>query len=240
MSLFIIGDLHLSFSVQKPMDVFGPNWERHHERLKTHWEAMVTPEDTVIVAGDISWAINLEEANLDLEWLHHLPGKKILLRGNHDYWWGTLKKMRQQFDTIDYLQNNAYVVGDKAIVGTRGWTVPIGQNPDPQEVKVFERECQRLELSIQAAPKHLEKVAVLHFPPFDEKGRKSQINEILEKHGIKQVFFGHIHTHHHMVRQGWVDGVHYQLISGDYLDFKPYLIVDIEEEAPCQDSPSGA
>lgn len=240
MSLFIIGDLHLSFSVQKPMDVFGPNWERHHERLKAHWEALVTPEDTVIVAGDISWAINLEEANSDLEWLHQLPGKKILLRGNHDYWWGTLKKMRQQFDSIDYLQNNAYVVGDKAIVGTRGWTVPIGQNPDPQEVKVFERECQRLELSIQAAPKELEKVAVLHFPPFDEKGRKSQINHILEKHGIRQVFFGHIHTHHHMVRKGWVDGVHYQLISGDYLDFKPYPIVDIEEEVPCQDSPSGA
>ncbi len=224
MSLYIIGDLHLSFTTQKPMDVFGPNWQDHHNRLKAYWESLVVAEDTVIVAGDISWGINLDEAKTDLAWLHDLPGKKLLLRGNHDYWWTTLKKMRVLFDSIDYLQNNAFVVDDFAIVGTRGWTIPIGQNPDPQEVKIFERECQRLELSIAAAPEGVEKIAILHFPPFDEKGRKSKLNEIIEKHQIRQVYFGHIHSHHHLVRQGWVDGVHYRLISGDYLSFIPHLI----------------
>lgn len=230
MSLYIIGDLHLSFSTHKPMDVFGPAWDMHAQRLRTAWEDRITSEDTVIIAGDISWGISLEEADVDLEWLDALPGRKILLRGNHDYWWSTLKKMRQKHPSLDYLQNNAFSIENYAIVGTRGWTIPIGQNPDPQEVKVFERECQRLELSIAQAPKEIEKIAVLHFPPFDEKGRKSKLNEIIENHGIRRVFFGHIHSHHHLVRQGWVDGVHYQLISGDYLGFQPYCIEPIEED----------
>ena len=243
MSLYIIGDLHLSFTAKKPMDVFGPNWQDHHLRLRAHWEEKITSEDTVVIAGDISWGISLEEAKADLEWLHQLPGKKLLLRGNHDYWWTTLKKMRLLFDSIDYLQNNAYSEHGYTIVGTRGWTVPMGQNPDAQEVKIFERECQRLELSIAAAPKDMEMIAILHFPPFDEKGRKSKLNEIIESHGIKQVYFGHIHSHHHLVRQGWVDGVHYRLISGDYLSFNPHKVIsepnqeDREESHICPNSP---
>lgn len=244
MSLFIIGDLHLSFSVDKPMAVFGPNWDNHPLKLKAYWDHHIKPEDTIILAGDTSWAINLDEAEMDLAWIDTLPGKKILLRGNHDYWWSTLKKMRKSHPTLDYLQNNAFEVEGFAIVGTRGWTVPVGQGPDLQEVKIFDRECQRLALSIASAPAHLEKICVLHFPPFDERGRKSQMNAIIEAHGIKRVYFGHIHTNHHMVRQGWIDGVHYQLISGDYLDFKPYKILpleanqeDLKEVPTCPSSP---
>lgn len=224
MGLYIIGDLHLSFSTNKPMDVFGAKWRQHHVRLKDNWLATITPEDTVIIAGDISWAIDLKEAFVDLAWLDALPGKKILLRGNHDYWWSTLKKMRGHFDTIEFLQNNSFVVDDVVIVGTRGWNVPLSPESNEQDIKVFERECHRLELSLASAPVDLPKVAVLHFPPFDEKGRKSKLNTMLENSDVKHVYFGHIHSHHHLVNQGAIDGVWYQLISGDYIDFMPVSI----------------
>ncbi len=224
MGLYIIGDLHLSFSTNKPMDVFGAKWRQHHVRLKDNWLATIKDNDTVIIAGDISWAIDLKEAFVDLEWIDALPGKKILLRGNHDYWWSTLKKMKGHFKSIDFLQNNSFVVDQVAIVGTRGWNVPLSAESNEQDIKVFERECQRLALSLATAPEGLPKVAILHFPPFDEKGRKSKLNTILEDSHVKHVYFGHIHSHHHLVNQGAIDGVWYQLISGDYIDFMPALI----------------
>jgi predicted phosphohydrolase len=224
MGLFIIGDLHLSFSTDKPMDVFGPLWLNHHQRLKDNWLKVIKETDTVIIAGDISWAINLEEAEVDLKWIDALPGKKILLRGNHDYWWSTLKKMRGKYESIDFLQNNAHIVDASVIVGTRGWSVPLTKDPENPDVKIYQRELQRFSLSIAAAPEGLEKIAILHFPPFDEKGNKSGFNDLIEQAGIKKVYFGHIHTHYHLVKQGVFDGVDYTLISGDYLEFCPLKI----------------
>lgn len=220
MGLFIIGDLHLSFSSDKPMDVFGPKWESHYERIKEDWIARVTQADTVIIAGDISWAINLEEAHADLSWLDALPGKKLLLRGNHDYWWSTLKKMRGKYESIDFIQNNAYVVDGIGIVGTRGWTAPGDTGATEQDVKVFNRECNRLKLSIEALKEKVPIVCVLHFPPFDERGRKTELNRLIEEHEIREVYFGHIHSNYQTVKQGEIDGIDYQLISCDYLDFK--------------------
>ncbi len=224
MALYIIADLHLSFNGEKPMDVFGSHWQQHYRRIADDWQARVAQDDIVVLAGDTSWALTLQEAAADLAWIDALPGKKILLKGNHDYWWSTVKKMRSAVKTMDFLYNNAHCYDQYCLVGTRGWDVPAESAQDGIDYKIYQRECNRLKLSIAAARPDLEKICILHYPPFDERGQATPITEIIEQSGIKQVYFGHIHSNYQAVKQGVVNGVSYRLISCDYLDFKLHKI----------------
>ena len=172
MSIYIIGDLHLSFSTNKPMDIFGDNWEKHEEKIKENWIKKVSPEDTVIIPGDFSWATYLEDTCSDFEYLNSLPGNKILLKGNHDYWWTTVTSMKKflkenNFENIEFLYNNSFLVENKIIVGTRGW---INTNKSQETIKILKRENARLELSIKSGIKDFgenkEIIVFMHYPPF--------------------------------------------------------------------------
>lgn len=223
MSIYIIGDLHLGFAENKPMDIFG--WGNHIEIIKNDWEKKVKDDDTVILAGDFSWATYLEDTRMDFEYINKLPGKKILLEGNHDYWWNTLNKMRNfikdnKFNNIDFLRNNAYLIEDKIIVGTRGWSFTETENSD----KMISRELIRFENSIQdgiAKQKNGEEIiAVLHYPPI-AKGIKSPFLEIMKKYNIKKCYYAHLHGKSHQEAiQGEIEGINFILISSDYLGFK--------------------
>lgn len=226
MSLFAIGDTHLSFSCEKPMDIFK-GWDNYTERLRSNWSRVVGENDTVVIAGDVSWAMTLADAKKDFEFINSLPGEKLILKGNHDYWWGTLGKMNafvkdNGFNTIKFIHNNAYLVGDIAVCGTRGW---FYDDAAPDE-KVLQREAGRLKASIAAAKKTGgEPIAFLHYPPVNELVVCKEIFNILKDENIKYCYFGHLH--------GFVSpenarfnygGIQFELISADYLNFCPKLI----------------
>ena len=223
MSIYIIGDLHLGFAENKPMDIFG--WGDHISIIENDWKEKVKNEDTVILAGDFSWATYLEDTKLDFEYINKLPGKKILLEGNHDYWWNTLNKMRtfisdNNFSNIDFLRNNAYLIEDKIIVGTRGWSFTESENSE----KMISRELIRFENSIQdgiSKQKDGEEIiAVLHYPPI-AKGIKSPFLEMMKKYDIKRCYYAHLHGKSHQdAIQGNIEGIDFILISSDYLGFK--------------------
>ena len=238
MSIYIIGDLHLSFSEDKPMSVFGLNWEGHSDKIKQDWMEKVKPEDTVILAGDFSWATYLEDTYNDFSYLNGLPGKKILLKGNHDYWWTTLTSMKRyleenKIENIDFLYNNSFEIEDKIIVGTRGWTLNDTENSS----KMIAREALRLELSIKDAKekygKDKEIIAIMHYPPISSNSKKNEYTydskflDIMKKYNIKKCYYGHLHgLSHKDAIEGIIDGIEFKLISSDYLDFKLHKILD--------------
>lgn len=228
MSVFVIGDTHLSFCTEKPMDIFK-GWQDYTKRLKDNWESLVSHEDTVIIPGDISWAMTPEEAKEDLLFINSLPGKKIIGKGNHDYWWCTMKKLQEfkkenSLDTLDFLFNNAFPVEDIAVCGSRGWF--FDDKSDNAE-KVIKREAGRLTLSIEEALKTgKEPVAFLHYPVVYESGVCEEILEVLKKYEIKRCYFGHIHGEK-TGRYGKYeyDGITFSLISADFLAFCPKKII---------------
>lgn len=228
MKIFAMGDLHLASSVDKPMDIFGDNWDRHVEKIKYNWEKQVAKEDFVIVAGDISWAMNLEEAKSDLEFLHNLPGKKICIRGNHDYWWEKISKLNQFYDDIYFLQNKAYQIGEVALCGTRGWLCPNDMKFTEHDQKLYEREAMRLKLSLEEAKNIENKIVILHYPPTNDKKEPSLFTELIETYNVKQVIYGHLHGEEAYSQSllGEYKGTKYQLVSADYLDFTPIPIVE--------------
>lgn len=229
MAIFVIADLHLSLDGQKPMDIFGFQWEGHIEKIKENWKKKIKPEDTVILAGDFCWAMQLKETYEDFQFLEKLPGKKILLKGNHDYWWTTLKSMRtylkeNNFTSIDFLYNNSYLVEDKIIVGTRGWSF-LGEESTE---KILARERQRLVLSledgIQKYGADKEKFAFIHYPPLIKNNegniRDTRFLQVLKEYDVKACYYGHLHGGAHRdAIEGNVQGVHFQLVSGDYTNF---------------------
>lgn len=225
MSLFAIADLHLSLGVNKPMDVF-PGWENYVERLTENWKNIVKPEDTVVIAGDISWGLIMEESRKDFEYLDSLPGTKIILKGNHDYWFSTKTKVEKELEewgikTVKILFNNAYEYGDFAICGTRGWM------NDQTDKKVLLRECGRLRLSLEAAKKlQKEPIVFLHYPPVYGGSECYEILEVLAEYNIKNVFYGHIHGYSlgHAIN-GERNGIDFRLISCDFLQFSPKKII---------------
>ncbi|SHJ34057.1 hypothetical protein SAMN02745975_01867 [Geosporobacter subterraneus DSM 17957] len=230
MKIYVIGDLHLSGSVEKPMGVFGLHWENHHEKIEYHWKAQVRDEDLVLVPGDISWAMRLEEAMIDLQWIHQLPGKKVLLRGNHDYWWGSVTKLNHLFQNMFFLQNNSFQFGDYSICGTRGWLCANPYKFDAQDEKVYNRELQRLKLSLESTKgTGKNKIIVMtHYPPTNDKMEPSGFTEIYEAYGVEKVVYGHLHGSDGFrgALQGIHKGVQYYLTSCDFLDFKPLRIVE--------------
>ena len=242
MSLFVLGDTHLSLGVPgKPMDIFG-GWENYMTLIETHWKRLIQPEDTVVLAGDISWGMTLAEAKADFAFLHALPGTKIILKGNHDYWWNSMKKMMEffaanSFDSLHILHNNCYAYEGFGICGTRGWVNIPGETNvkcEPAnesvsgDVKVLRREEQRLRVSLQAARSQgLQPIAFLHYPPIYWNNRNELMLNALHDFGVKDCYYGHLHgaVTHARAEKNTVDGITYHLIAGDYLQFVPEKIL---------------
>ncbi len=195
MKIFAIGDLHLSHDTDKPMDIFGPHWQNHIQKIKMNWEEHITHEDVVLVLGDISWAMRLIEAKQDLDWLDHLPGKKICIRGNHDYWWDRPKKLEQAYPNMFFLQNTAYTLGHMTLCGARGWICPNTTHFTLEDERLFNRELKRLTLSLDTAMKEgaTEIWVMLHYPPTFGEEKTSPLTDLLEKYPVTRVIYGHLH-----------------------------------------------
>ena len=227
MALFAIADPHLSLSSNKPMDVF-PGWDDYVSRLETNWRALVTDEDTVVIAGDVSWGMSMEEARADFAFLDKLPGQKLIFKGNHDYWWDTRRKIdaffeENEFTTLRVVHNDAVAVGDVAVCGSRGWFFDAGE----ADKKVILREAGRLRTSIEAAKKTgLEPIVFLHYPPVYGDQKCEEIWQVLKEEGITRVYYGHVHgVGIRNAVTGETEGIHLSLVSGDNLKFTPLLVL---------------
>lgn len=228
MSIYVIGDLHLSFSINKPMDIFGNNWENHTEKIKLNWLQKVKEEDTVILPGDFSWATYLEDTYEDFKFLNSLPGKKIMSKGNHDYWWSTLTSMKKflkenEFENIEFLYNNSHLVENKIIVGTRGW---MNSWKSQENYKILKRENERLILSIEDGLEkygnNKEIIAFIHYPPFYKEMVPEEIDFIktLNKYNIRKCYYAHLHSDSHKEAiEGIINEIEFKLVSSDYLKF---------------------
>lgn len=241
MSLFAIGDLHLSFGgkVDKPMDIYGGSWVRHWERLKENWMQMISENDTVIIPGDISWAMHLADAIDDLRWIAALPGTKVILRGNHDLWWSSITKLSKIDDSLYFLQNNCYEGDNFILLGSRGWICPGDRDfENDRDLKIYKRELIRLGLSARAASEAKEKadrsgtrkvlIGAMHFPPTNEKKEKSGFTALFSDYGVSKVVYGHLHGENAYKNgpDGINDGVEYMLCSLDKLQGIPKLILE--------------
>ena len=227
MALFAIGDLHLCLGAPKPMDIFGGAWMGYMDKLKEGM-SVITAEDTVVLLGDLSWALDLKEAQADFAWIANIPGKKIILKGKHDYWWCTSKKFQEfcaenSFENINLLNNNHFEYDGWAICGTRGWFFEEERGTQHDE-KVFKRELLRLEAALKSAG-DLPKMVFLHYPPRYKGYTCEPILELLERYEVKRCFYGHLHgASHGLAMEGLWDGIDFRLVSADKLDFKPFLV----------------
>ena len=240
MSIYAIGDLHLSLNKEKPMDIFGGNWKKHAQKIKENWKNTVQDNDLVILPGDFSWEMHLKDMYNDFAYLNDLPGKKLLLKGNHDYWWTTLAKMREflqenKFENIDFVYNNSYLFEDKIIAGTRGWALNDTENSD----KMNHREEERLKLSLQSGVDNFgdkEIICIMHYPPIIEENKNDANNQsknlkvsnyvqIMKEYNVKTCLYGHLHGESHKEAfEGIIEGINFKLVSSDYLDFKLYKV----------------
>jgi predicted phosphohydrolase len=228
-AIYAISDLHLALSVDKPMDVFGTRWVNYMDRLEENWRTAVREDDYVLVPGDISWATYLNQAYEDFRFIDGLPGKKIISKGNHDYWWTTKSKLdkfisESGFSTIKFMHNNSYNIEDTAVCGTRGWNMPGEADFSSEDAKIYQRELQRLELSLKAAkvPDGGRIISAMHFPVFNSKGVFSGFLDIMQKYNVQLCIYGHLHgeAHKHAV-EGLVKGIEFRLVAADHIGFKP-------------------
>lgn len=229
MAIYAIADLHLSFGENKPMSIFGENWEGHSEKIKKNWIDKVKPEDTVVLPGDFSWAMYLEDTLQDFSYLNSLPGRKLLLKGNHDYWWTTVTNMKKylqenHFDNIDFLYNNSFMVEDQILTGTRGWNLLESDNSS----KMINRESIRLKLSIedgiQKYGNDKEIIVFMHYPPITQNSIHNHqfldFIEIMKQYQVKKCYYGHLHGKSHQdAIEGNIEGIEFKLVSSDYLNF---------------------
>ena len=228
MALYAIGDLHLSFGANKPMDVFGGRWVGYVDKLREGL-SVIRPEDTTVLAGDLSWALDLEHAREDFAFISAIPGRKIILKGNHDYWWSTAAKFyrfceENGFENLYVLNNNCWFYGQTALCGTRGWFYEEDKQGTHDE-KVFRRELGRLETSLKAAGEH-EKLCFLHYPPKYTGYICQEILELLQRYGVTACYYGHLHAESiRLAFQGRDHGVDFRLVSADYVNFKPRQIL---------------
>ncbi len=229
MAVYAISDLHLSFNTDKSMDVF-PGWYDYTNKIKQNWESTVKNEDFVVIPGDISWAMRLNEAKKDFEFINNLPGKKILIKGNHDYWWSTSKKINDflqenNFNTISMIFNSAIKADNICICGTRGW---MYNSDEPEDEKILNREVERLRRSLDSAKAfENETVVFLHYPPVYNFQESEEIINLLIERNIKKCYYGHIHGSGAKkgIIEGKYKGIDFKLVSCDYINFKPLLIV---------------
>lgn len=230
MSLYAIGDLHFSTAVNKPMNIFGDNWDNHEEKIINSWKSQVKDDDIVLVVGDTSWGINMNEAEQDLDIIHKLPGKKIFVKGNHDYWWTTVTKLNKLYENMSFLQNNFYSYKDYAICGTRGWICPNDFKFTQEDEKIYKREAHRLKLSLDSAKKAgFKKIIVItHYPPTNDKLESSLFTDIYEQYCVEKVIYGHLHGKESfkMGLEGIRNEVEYKLVSCDYTNFNIIKIMD--------------
>ena len=228
MALYAIGDLHLSFGANKPMDVFGGRWVGYVDKLREGL-SVIRPEDTTVLAGDLSWALDLEHAREDFAFISAIPGRKIVMKGNHDYWWSTAAKFyrfckENGFENLYVLNNNCWFYGQTALCGTRGWFYEEDKQGTHDE-KVFRRELGRLETSLKATGEH-EKLCFLHYPPKYTGYVYQEILELLQRYGVTACYYGHLHAESiRLAFQGRDHGVDFRLVSADYVNFKPQQIL---------------
>ncbi len=238
MKLFAIADLHLPGGDDKPMDVFGAHWDHHFERISEDWRARVSEEDTVLIAGDISWAMQLSHAVPDLADIAALPGRKVLIKGNHDYWWSSISQVRDAMPAgMTALQHSAADIGPAVVCGTRGWVFPTGEEPlEANDEKIFQRELIRLEIALQSAKKLAPEkplIAMTHYPPLYDQCRDTAFTALMERYGVAWAIYGHLHGLG--IKAGFTgehNGVRYALTSCDALEFRVKeipLITDSEE-----------
>ena len=220
----------MSFGTDKPMDVFGEKWENYTEKIKENWQSIVSDDDMVVIPGDVSWATYLNDAYEDFRFINELPGRKVIIKGNHDYWWTTLKKMQEflnenSFDTITILNNTAIAFEDAAICGTRGWSVQ--DNNDEDDERIIDREKKRLILTLEEALK-LKKnrlIVGIHYPPFDRHGDENGCLEIMRNYGVDICVYGHLHSYAHKnAVEGNLNGVELRLVAGDFVHFNPIIL----------------
>lgn len=226
MDIYAISDLHLSLGTDKPMDIFG--WGNHAERIRKNWVNSIKEEDYILIPGDISWGINIKEADPDFAFIESLPGKKIISKGNHDYWWSTRKKFdcfceEKGYKTISILHNNSFIAGKYTICGSRGWKPLDDDNFTEEDKKIYSRELERLKLSLKEGQKTGNQlIAMLHYPPFDSRHRPNDFAELLAEYNVRICVYGHIHSR---AEEGWkdesIDGVRYHLISANIIGFNP-------------------
>ena len=228
MSLFAIADLHLSLGTDKPMDIFR-GWDNYVERLESNWNKLITENDTVVISGDISWAMKLADTEMDFSFINRLNGNKILLKGNHDYWWETMSKINRYlsdkgFDTIKILFNNSYLVDNYAVCGTRGWTLDSSSDED---IRILSRELGRLKLSLDSiSDKNSEPVVFLHYPPVFGNQCWEEVIDLMLEYGVKKCYYGHIHGAN-LIRgafNGDYRGISFRLVSCDAVSFMPILV----------------
>lgn len=235
MSVFAIADLHLSLApdIDKPMDIYGYRWHDHVARLEKNWRELVNEDDTVIIAGDISWALKLEDAKYDLDWVDSLPGQKVMYKGNHDLWWNGITKLNKMYDTITFVQNDCFATEDFVVCGTRGWITPDNEDFKEADEKIYKRELMRMKSSLDAGKKlmdemsaDVEMIAVMHFPPVSKTASFSGFQQLFEDYGITHVIYGHIHGEDGFKNtiRGNHHGVEYDLISCDFLNCIPKLL----------------
>lgn len=237
MAIYAIADLHLSFAQDKPMNIFGKAWENFEEKIEYNWNRTVKDTDTVLICGDHSWALKLEEAVPDLQFIGKLAGRKVLIKGNHDLWWQSLRKIKQVLpESISLIQNSHVEVEGKYICGTRGWISPNDENFTEHDLKIYRRELQRLRNSLESAKLKGGKdiIVMLHYPPFNSKNEPTDFVHLMQEYGVKTCVYGHLHG---LAQQnavtGNVDGITYYLVACDYVDFTPVLIWDgLKEEVP--------
>ena len=229
MALYTIGDLHLSLAKEKPMDIFGGIWENHTEKLREGFSTL-TNDDLTVLCGDLSWGMGLEDTAPDFRFVDALPGKKLILKGNHDYWWTTASKTKRFFaqqgiTTIDILNNNAFTFGDYAICGTRGWFYEEEKDGE-HDAKIMRREIMRLEASLKAGGDR-EKLVFLHYPPIYQNYRCEEILSLLKEYQVRLCCYGHIHGKGCAYAfNGWYDGTEYRLVSADFVRFRPVKLLD--------------
>lgn len=236
MSVYAMSDLHLALSADKPMDVFGGRWNDYMERIMDNWNSLVSDEDTVLIGGDVSWAMYLGECKADFDYIEALNGTKIISKGNHDYWWESITKLNKYladggYKSIHFLHNNSYIVQDYGICGARGWTIPGSDSFKADDLRLYERELGRLELSAQDMDRHLQgrdlvRVAMLHYPPVDKDGVVDPgFADVMQRYGISLCLYGHLHSHAAAgAFNGVVGGTEYRLVSSDYMNFIPYKL----------------
>ena len=228
MALYAIGDLHLSFAANKPMDVFGGKWEGYVEKLRQGLSC-ITEEDTTVLLGDVSWALDLNGAREDFAFMDAIPGRKIILKGNHDYWWSTAAKFRKfceecGFENLHVLNNNCFLYEDIAICGTRGWFFEEEKEGTHDE-KIFRRELGRLETSLKEAGERV-KYCFLHYPPRYKGYICPEIIELMERYGVRRCFYGHLHgDSHKLAMEGIIEGIEYRLAAADFVNFTPIKVL---------------
>lgn len=229
--IYAIGDLHLDSSNAKPMDIFGENWENHGQRIMENWREKVTKDDLVLVPGDISWALKLEDAFYDLKEINSLPGIKVFVKGNHDYWWQSLKKMEKlNLSTLNFIQNNSYVYKNIGIFGTRGWLSRDNENFKEEDERIFRRELHRLEFSLNSLEGEVDKkIVMIHYPPFNIDSSPNEFVDIMKRHKVDMCIYGHLHGEgHNYVIEGNIGGIDFHCVACDFIDFKLKKIMECE------------